>query len=82
MNKKKIQSQYKKKINLINKLNKLYYDKSNPAVLDSEYDKLKKEILSFEKKYNFLNTKDSPSKIVGYKPSKNFKKVQHRVPML
>ena len=82
MNKKKIQSQYKKKINLINKLNKLYYDKSNPAVLDSEYDKLKKEILSFEEKYNFLNTKDSPSKIVGYKPSKNFKKVQHRVPML
>ena len=35
---------------------------------------LKKEILLLEKKYNFLKSKNSPSKIVGYKPSKNFKK--------
>ena len=43
---------------------------------------LKKEIIDLEKKYKFLSHKDSPSKIVGFKPSKNFKKIQHKVPML
>ena len=35
-----------------------------------------------EKKYKFIDSKKSPNKIVGYKPSKNFKKAQHRTPML
>ena len=41
---------------------------------------LKHDILSLEKKYKFINSEKSPSKTVGYKPSKNFKKVEHRVP--
>ena len=44
--------------------------------------KLKKEILDLEKKYNFLKSKNSPSKNVGFKPSKNFKKSLHKIPML
>ena len=79
---KKILEEYNKKIKLINKYNKFYYDKSKPLVLDKDYDELKKEIFSLEKKYNFLKSKDSPSQIVGHKPSKNFKKDLHRVPML
>ncbi|WP_440649137.1 NAD-dependent DNA ligase LigA, partial [Candidatus Pelagibacter sp. HIMB1521] len=51
-------------------------------VLDSEYDQLKREILDLENKYDFLNSKFSPSKTIGFKPSKNFKKSLHRVPML
>jgi len=82
MNKKKIQSEYKKKINLINKYNKFYYDENYPAVKDSEYDILKQEIFLLEKKYKFLKSNFSPSSSVGYKPSKNFKKISHRVPML
>ena len=82
MNIKKIQLDYKKKIKLIAKLNKFYYEKSKPLVSDSEYDRLKKEILILEKNNNFLKSKDSPSEIVGFKPSKNFKKVSHRVQML
>jgi len=82
MNKKKILIKYKKKINLIKEYNKFYYENSNPKVDDNEYDKLKKEILLLEKKNQFLNSKNSPSIIVGHKPSKNFKKVQHRIPML
>ena len=82
MNKKEIETRYKKKIKLINKYNKFYYDKSNPLVLDKEYDYLKKDILQLEKQYRFLNSKESPSEIVGYKPSKNFKKGLHKVPML
>jgi len=82
MENKKIEKNYKIKIKELQRLNKLYYDQSKPAVNDDQYDKLKNEILLLEKKYKFLNNKNSPSKIVGYKPSKNFKKVLHRVPML
>ena len=82
MNKKEIQNQYKKKIKLISKYNESYYNKSNSLISDSEYDELKEKILFLEKKYNFLKSKNSPSKIVGHKPSKNFNKDLHRVPML
>ena len=82
MNKKEIQKQYKKKIRLINKYNEFYYSKSTPQVLDKQYDELKKDILTLELKYKFLESKKSPSKVVGYKPTKNFKKVLHRAPML
>ena len=82
MNKKDIQKKYKEKIELINQFNKFYYDKSNPAVSDKEYDELKKNILLLEIKYKFLKSKKSPSESIGYKPSKNFNKALHRVPML
>ena len=82
MNKKKIQIEYSEKISLINKFNKFYYDDNNPKVNDQKYDELKKEILELEKKYKFLKSNRSPSKIVGFKPSKNFQKIAHRAPML
>ena len=82
MNKKEIENQYKIKIKLFYNYNKHYYEKNKPLVTDKEYDELKKDILIFEKKFNFLDSKYSPSKIVGFKPSKNFKKSLHRVPML
>ena len=82
MDRKKIQKLYQKKIELINKYNQNYYDKSKPLVDDKDYDELKINILLLEKKYDFLESKKSPSKIIGYKPSKNFKKTAHRVPML
>ena len=82
MNKKEIEITYKKKIKLINNFNKNYYDKNNPLVTDKEYDDLKKDILLLEKNYKFLSSENSPSKVVGYKPSKNFKKAPHRIPML
>ena len=82
MNKKKIQIEYSEKISFINQLNKFYYDNNDPKVSDLKYDELKKEILLLESKYSFLKSKKSPSKMVGFKPSKNFKKALHRVPML
>ena len=82
MDKNKIKKEYNEKIQNLVKLNKHYYDLSKPLVNDREYDQIKAEILSFEKKYNFLDSENSPSKIVGFKPSKTFKKVFHRVPML
>ncbi len=73
---------YNLKIEELNEHNKLYYDKNNPKLTDSEYDKLKKVILNLEKKYNFLDHEKSPSKNVGYKPSKSFEKYAHKVMML
>jgi DNA ligase (NAD+) len=82
MNKKEILFDYKKKIEKFKHLNKAYYDDSDPKVSDGEYDDLKKKILKLENEYNFLKSKFSPSNIVGFKPSKNFKKSLHKVPML
>ena len=45
---------YIKKTKLIEKYNKLYYDKDNPSVSDEEYDKLKKKVLELENKNSFL----------------------------
>ena len=82
MNKQEIQKEYNKKIKLFNKYNKYYYDNSSPIVSDREFDALKQNILLLEKKYKFINSKKSPNEIVGYKPSKNFNKVRHKIPML
>ena len=82
MDKNKIQLNYSNKIKLFKKLNKFYYEKSQPMVDDRQYDQLKKDILELESKYEYLNSDFSPSKTIGYKPSKNFKKILHRVPML
>ncbi len=82
MDKNKVKKEYNKKIQNLVKLNKHYYELSKPLVNDYEYDQIKADILSLEKKYDFLESANSPSKIVGFKPSKTFKKVLHRVPML
>ncbi len=82
MKKKEIYKKYIEKINLIAKFNESYFEKSAPIVSDQEYDELKKEITNLEKKYKFLKSKKSPSELVGYKPSKNFKKALHKIPML
>ena len=82
MNKKEIVKEYLEKLKLLKDYNKFYYDKSNPKISDKKYDQLKSNILLMETRYDFLKSKDSPSEVVGYKPSKNFKKAQHKVPML
>ena len=82
MKNKEIKREYVKKIQKLVKLNKFYYENNNPIVDDAKYDALKKDILELESKYPNLKDKNSPSVIVGFKPSKNFRKVLHRVPML
>ena len=82
MKKEEIYKKYNKKIKLLTKYNKFYFDKSAPIVSDKEYDDLKGEILYLENKYAFLKSKSSPAKVIGHKPSKNFKKSSHKIPML
>jgi len=82
MNKRDIQKKYLDKLKLIEKYNQNYYEKSKPLVDDRAYDSLKREILNLETKFPFLKSENSPSKTIGYKPSKNFTKSLHKVPML
>ena len=77
-----LKKKYLEKIKYLNKCNEYYYIKSNPLISDNEYDKIKNEILLIEKHNPNFVIKNSPSRIVGFKPSKNFKKVKHKVPML
>ena len=82
MNKELIVNNYFNKIKLLKKYDKFYHDKNKPLVSDQKYDLLKKDILDLENQNKFLKSKYSPSKIVGFKPSKNFQKIRHKVPML
>ena len=82
MNKSKIEKEYKEKIKIFKKYNQYYYEKSNPLVSDQTYDQFKKEILELESQFDFLKSEHSPSEIIGFKPSKNFKKINHKVEML
>jgi len=82
MEKNLIKKKYKKKLDLLSHYNKKYYSENKSEISDSDFDFLKKEIIELEKKYGFLKSKSSPQNQVGYRPSKNFKKISHRVPML
>jgi len=77
-----IKKEYFKKIKLFQKYSKEYYNNDNSLISDQEFDRLKSDILDLEKKYTFLYNENSPSLSVGSIPSKNFKKVKHKVPML
>ena len=82
MKESEIKKLYKKKIKEINKHNKLYFNESAPIISDKQYDEIKKEIFYLEKKYSYLKSGSSPSNSLGFTPSKNFVKSQHRVKML
>tara|TARA_B110000261_G_scaffold103859_1_gene116733 strand:+ start:2316 stop:4346 length:2031 start_codon:yes stop_codon:yes gene_type:complete len=82
MQNEEIKKDYLKKIEKFKNCSKNYYEKSKPKISDAEFDELKNQILNLENKYNFLKNYNSPSKTVGFKPSKNFKKAKHKVPML
>ena len=72
---------YKKKLNLLKKHDKLYFDQDKPVISDAKYDNLKKEVLDLEAKNKFLK-KLNLSRSVGSPPSNKFKKIKHLKPML
>ena len=81
-NKNKILEDYSKKVSLLKKYNKEYFDKDAPSITDSKYDSFKKEIIELENKYNFLKTSQSIQNLIGSEPSNKFKKIKHSKPML
>ncbi|MCD6220987.1 NAD-dependent DNA ligase LigA [bacterium] len=71
-----------KLIKLLNYYNYKYYVENNPVVSDYEYDKLYHQLLELEKKYPQFIKPYSPTQRVGGQPLKEFKTVQHKIPML
>ncbi|WP_422569744.1 NAD-dependent DNA ligase LigA [Buttiauxella gaviniae] len=59
-----------------------YHVLDDPEIPDSEYDKLMGELVSLEKDFPELITRNSPTQRVGATPAKGFKTVRHEVPML
>jgi len=59
-----------------------YYVLAEPKVQDEEYDKLYKELEQLENEHPKLVTPDSPTQRVGSDLTKEFKPVEHRIPML
>ena len=59
-----------------------YYVLDDPDIPDAEYDRLYKELVSYEEKYPDLITTDSPTQRVGESPLAAFEQIQHQKPML
>ena len=59
-----------------------YYVQNDPLISDAEYDQLYSSLEKFEKENPSAITPDSPTQRVGSALIKDFKKVQHLVPML
>jgi DNA ligase (NAD+) len=60
----------------------LYHVLDRQEISDAALDSLKKELSSLEKKYPEFLTEDSPTQRVGGEALDNFKKVEHKTPML
>ena len=66
----------------LNQHNHAYYVLDDPAVPDSHYDLLMRELQAIEQQYQQLRTADSPSQRVGGLALDSFSQVTHKVPML
>ena len=63
-------------VKLLNQYNYEYYTLDNPSVSDSEYDRLMQELIRLETMYPDNVDKNSPTKRVGGKLMKVFKKLR------
>ncbi len=82
MNFSEAQVRYAQLVEQIRRHDHAYYVRAQPTISDREYDRLYHELLDLEKQFPALITPDSPSQRVSGQPLKEFKQVQHRLPML
>ena len=59
-----------------------YYVLDDPLISDAEYDRLLRELQTFEEENPDLITPDSPTQRVGAQPLDAFGSIRHRIPML
>ncbi|WP_045770177.1 NAD-dependent DNA ligase LigA [Xanthomonas albilineans] len=62
--------------------NHRYYVLADPAIPDSEYDALMRELEALESAHPALAREDSPTRSVGARPDSGFPEVRHAIPML
>ena len=81
-NQEKIKNLYKEKIKKLLKFNKAYFDKDSPIVSDSDFDKLKTELIELAAQNPYLKKIENLDTLIGSKPSAKFEKIKHSKPML
>ncbi len=81
-NQEKIKNLYKEKIKKLLKFNKAYFDKDSPIVSDSDFDKLKTELIELAAQNPYLKKIENLDTLIGSKPSAKFEKIKHTKPML
>ncbi len=59
-----------------------YYAHGQSLISDKQYDDLYRELVNLETAYPEFDSPDSPTKRVGNDLTKEFAKVQHRIPMM
>lgn len=69
-------------IKIINEADYNYHTLDNPTITDQEYDKYLRELFDLEEEYPDLVREDSPTQHAGGKVIDEFKKVEHRIPMM
>jgi DNA ligase (NAD+) len=62
--------------------NRRYHELDAPTISDAEYDELIRTLRAIEEEFPELITPDSPTQLVGSKPSGTFAPVVHRAPMM
>lgn len=68
-------------VDYLNQCRDEYYNKSNPSISDSKYDKLFDELVELEKATGFIIA-NSPTQTVGYVVNDKLEKVKHDIPLL
>lgn len=66
----------------IERHNHQYYVEAKPEISDLEFDKLIRRLIDLEKAHPEFKTPESPSQRVGGEPLKEFRTVEHKIPML
>lgn len=67
---------------ILARANLAYHSKDAPDISDAEYDSLKRLNAAIEDRFPHLKRPDSPTDLVGARPSEKFAKVAHAVRMM
>lgn len=68
-------------VRYLNECRDAYYNRSDPIISDSEYDKLFDKLVQLEKSTG-IALSNSPTQTVGYEVKSKLAKVQHKIPLL
>ncbi len=82
MNKEEAKKRIRELTNTIREHNYKYYVLSAPVISDYDFDILLKELEKLEEAYPEFRYPDSPTQRIGGEPTKEFKTVTHKYPML
>src|SRR4051812_33362310 len=66
----------------IDKHNRAYYVENAPTISDRDFDRLMQELIDLEKQFPEFASSNSPTQRVGGEPLKQFKQVQHQIPLM